>query len=165
MYLILLLLALVPFQLVAVDPAQPMPTPLMRVVEPGTAKVGDEILVTGDNLGKQYVAEIFLTAGKESHKVQVLSQEDKAVKFIVPAGVKFAELSIGRVITAPRMRGRGLGRELVQRGIAAAGPVPIRIGAQAHLEAFYGELGFQRASDVYDEDGIPHIEMLRPASP
>jgi hypothetical protein len=88
MNLMLLLLALVPFQLVAVDPAQPMPTPLMRVVEPGTAKVGDEVLVTGDNLGKQYIAEIFLTAGEESHKVQVLTQEDKAVKFKVPAGVK-----------------------------------------------------------------------------
>jgi ElaA protein len=50
------------------------------------------------------------------------------------------------------------------RGIAAAGRVPIRIGAQAHLEKFYGELGFVRASDVYDEDGIPHIEMTRAAS-
>jgi hypothetical protein len=88
MYLMLLLLALVPFRLMAVDPAEPMPTPLMRVVEPGTARVGDEVLVTGDNLGKQYVAEIFLTAGQESHKVQVLSQEDKAVKFKVPTGVK-----------------------------------------------------------------------------
>ena len=47
------------------------------------------------------------------------------------------------------------------RGIAACGAGPIRIGAQAHLEKFYGDLGFTRASDVYDEDGIPHIEMLR----
>jgi len=83
---------------------------------------------------------------------------------IVPAGEKFAELSIGRVITAPGARGTGLGRELVKRGIAVAGAVPIRLGAQAHLEKFYAELGFARASDVYDEDGIPHIEMLRPAS-
>lgn len=83
---------------------------------------------------------------------------------LVPAGVKFAEPSIGRVITAPEARGTGLGRELMKRGIAAAGSVPIRIGAQAHLEAFYGELGFVRASDVYDEDGIPHIEMVRPGS-
>ena len=81
---------------------------------------------------------------------------------IVPAGVKFAEVSIGRVITAPEARGTGLGRELMKRGIAAAGVGPVRIGAQAHLEKFYGELGFTRASDVYDEDGIPHIEMLRP---
>lgn len=81
---------------------------------------------------------------------------------IVPAGVKFAEVSIGRVITAPEARGAGLGRELMKRGIAAAGADrPIRIGAQAHLEKFYGELGFARASDVYDEDGIPHIEMVR----
>jgi ElaA protein len=84
---------------------------------------------------------------------------------IVPAGVKFPELSIGRVITAPKARGSGLGRELMKRGIAAAGAVPIRIGAQAHLEKFYGALGFQRASDVYDEDGIPHVEMVRPAMP
>jgi ElaA protein len=80
---------------------------------------------------------------------------------IVPAGVKFAEISIGRVITAPEARGTGLGRELMRRGIAACGAVPIRIGAQAHLEKFYGELGFVRASELYDEDGIPHIEMLR----
>ena len=80
---------------------------------------------------------------------------------IVPAGIKFAELSIGRVITAPEARGTGLGKELMQRAIAASGNVTIRIGAQAHLEKFYGELGFVRASDVYDEDGIPHIEMLR----
>ena len=79
---------------------------------------------------------------------------------IVPAGVKFDEVSIGRVITSPEARGTGLGRELMRRAIAAAGN-PIRIGAQAHLEKFYGELGFTRASDIYDEDGIPHIEMVR----
>lgn len=80
---------------------------------------------------------------------------------IVPAGAKFAEVSLGRVITAPEVRGSGLGKELMTRGLAAVGAVPVRIGAQAHLEKFYGELGFVRASDVYDEDGIPHIEMLR----
>jgi len=80
---------------------------------------------------------------------------------IVPAALKFAEVSIGRVITAPEARGMGLGRELMRRAIEACGAVPIRIGAQAHLEKFYGELAFVRASDVYDEDGIPHIEMLR----
>jgi len=84
---------------------------------------------------------------------------------IVPAAAKFAEVSLGRIVTAPENRGTGLGRELVRRGIAAVGDVPIRIGAQAHLEKFYAELGFARASEPYDEDGIPHIEMLRPASP
>ncbi|MDB4964198.1 MAG: family N-acetyltransferase [Myxococcales bacterium] len=80
---------------------------------------------------------------------------------LVPAGVKFAEASIGRVITAQEARGTGLGKELMQRALAAVGPVTVRIGAQAHLEKFYGDLGFVRASEPYDEDGIPHIEMLR----
>jgi ElaA protein len=66
-------------------------------------------------------------------------------------------------VTAPEARGTGLGRELMRRGIAEAGAVAIRIGAQAYLEAFYRELGFARVSEVYDEDGIPHVEMLRPA--
>jgi ElaA protein len=80
---------------------------------------------------------------------------------IVPAGAKFAEVSIGRVITAPQARGTGLGKTLMKHGLALVGTVPVRIGAQAHLEKFYSDLGFVRTSDIYDEDGIPHIEMLR----
>ena len=60
-------------------------------------------------------------------------------------------------------RGLELGRELVRLGITfnletwpGSG---IRIGAQAHLESFYQSLGFEAASDVYDEDGIPHLKM------
>ena len=82
---------------------------------------------------------------------------------IVPAGLKFAEVSLGRVVTAPEARGTGLGRELMRRGLASVGALPVRIGAQAHLEKFYGELGFLRASEPYDEDGIPHVEMMRAA--
>ena len=80
---------------------------------------------------------------------------------IVPAGVKFPEVSLGRIVTAPEARGEGLGHVLVRRAIAAAGSVPIRIGAQAHLERFDGEHGFTRASEPYVEDGIPHVEMVR----
>ncbi len=80
---------------------------------------------------------------------------------IVPPRMKFDEVSLGRVIVAPEARGTGLGKELMTRGLAAVGPVPVRIGAQAHLEKFYGDLGFVRASELYDEDGIPHLEMTR----
>jgi len=82
---------------------------------------------------------------------------------IVPAGLKFAEVSLGRVVTAPEARGTGLGRELLRRGLASVGALPVRIGAQAYLEKFYGEFGFLRTSDLYDEDGIPHVEMTRAA--
>ena len=87
MYLMLILLALVPFQLVAVDPADPVPTPLMRVVEPSVAKIGMEITVTGQNLGKESVSEVFMTAGKSSHKVQITAQADSELKFKVPVNV------------------------------------------------------------------------------
>jgi ElaA protein len=39
----------------------------------------------------------------------------------------------------------------------------IRLGAQLYLKKFYEQFGFQQSSDVYDEDGIEHIEMTRPA--
>ncbi len=85
---------------------------------------------------------------------------------LVPPGLKFAEASIGRVLTTQIARRQKLGAVLMTRAIAAChelfGPVPIRIGAQQYLEQFYSQLGFVTVSDVYDEDGIPHIEMLRP---
>lgn len=84
---------------------------------------------------------------------------------VIPAGVKFAEPSIGRVVTADCVRRAGVGRELMRRGIAAVGAEsPIRICAQVYLERFYRELGFVRVSEPYDEDGIAHIDMLRAGS-
>jgi hypothetical protein len=74
------------FAFAAVDPkAEPMPTPLMRTVEPYTAKVGTEVLVSGDNLGKNLIAEVFLTANNKNFKVEVTSQTDKEVRFKVPS--------------------------------------------------------------------------------
>lgn len=82
---------------------------------------------------------------------------------LLPAGVKFPEPSIGRVITAPSIRGTGMGRVLMAEAMKRAAQLwprqPLRIGAQAHLERFYNEFGFRKSSGPYDEDGILHIEM------
>jgi len=84
---------------------------------------------------------------------------------VLPPGLKYPEPSIGRVVTAPWARRQGLGRELFGQGVAyldAHYPdFPIRIGAQAYLQRFYEGFGFAREGDVYDEDGIPHIDMRR----
>ncbi len=84
---------------------------------------------------------------------------------LVPPGLKFAEASIGRVITAAAVRRTGAGKVLMQEALGQARQLwpgqPIRIGAQAHLRRFYGGFGFAAASGEYIEDGIPHIEMLR----
>lgn len=87
---------------------------------------------------------------------------------LVPPGTKFAEPSIGRVVTTSAVRGTGVGRLLMKEALSHAEQLwprqAIRIGAQRHLERFYGSLGFVAASEPYDEDGILHIEMVRPAS-
>lgn len=84
---------------------------------------------------------------------------------VVDPGGKFAEPSPGRVITSPETRGTGLGRRLVAEGVARCQAVwpgqGMRISAQLHLERFYGEFGFVRVGDPYDEDSIPHLQMWR----
>lgn len=84
---------------------------------------------------------------------------------IFAPGIKFTEASIGRVVTSSLARGKGAGRELMERSILELqqhyGKIPIKIGAQQYLQRFYTSLGFEQTSDMYLEDGIPHIEMLR----
>jgi len=83
---------------------------------------------------------------------------------LVPPGISYTEPSVGRVVTSPRARKSGLGRELMLYSIEQCrtlfGPLPIRIGAQLYLKKFYGSLGFQPEGDIYLEDGIQHVEML-----
>ena len=85
---------------------------------------------------------------------------------LVDPGVKYPEASIGRVITTTVARGTGLGRALLRRALAECERAwpgqPLRISAQSHLVAFYGEAGFVVVGEPYLEDGIPHTEMLRP---
>lgn len=82
------------------------------------------------------------------------------------AGYFFEEASIGRIVSHPEMRGTGLGKELVKRSIERLfwkfGSQPIRIGAQKYLTGFYGSFGFEATGEIYLEDGIEHVEMLRP---
>ena len=81
------------------------------------------------------------------------------------AGLKFNEASIGRVVTRRSARGSGVGHAVMKKTIACLfhrwGLQAIRIGAQAHLEDFYRQHGFQKSGIPYCEDGIVHIEMLR----
>ena len=85
---------------------------------------------------------------------------------LVPAGKTGKLPSIGRVVTSTRHRGKGRGKELMEKSISETirlfGNTPIKIGAQLYLRNFYSALGFEQTSEVYMEDGIEHIEMVRP---
>jgi len=76
-----------------------------------------------------------------------------------------APAAIGRVVTAPEGRGRGLGHQLMEQAIAACERLwpgqPLYLSAQAHLQTYYGRYGFTAQGDSYLEDGILHIDMHR----
>jgi ElaA protein len=75
------------------------------------------------------------------------------------------DVVIGRVVTAPTARGRGLGHELMERALEQAEKrwpgVPVYLSAQAHLQGYYGRYGFVTVGEEYLEDDIPHIGMRR----
>lgn len=82
---------------------------------------------------------------------------------LLPPGVSYPQASIGRVMTSRAGRYQKLGRPLMQEALARMADhypgQPITIGAQYHLRNFYQSLGFHPISEVYDEDGIDHIDM------
>lgn len=65
---------------------------------------------------------------------------------------------IGRVVTAPAHRRRGLGRRVMHHALGISGR-PVRISAQAQLAGWYRALGFARCGDDFLEDGILHTPM------
>jgi ElaA protein len=95
--------------------------------------------------------------GKENGKLLAYAR-------LIPPGISYRESSIGRVVSSPDARGKGLGKQLmwecIQQIEKKFPSSSIRIGAQLYLEHFYTSFGFIRDSDVYLEDNIPHVEML-----
>ena len=95
-----------------------------------------------------------------------VEEEGEIVSYlrINPAGCRFAEPSLGRIVTKMAHRNKGLAEIVINKAIEVLcedQPQPIRISAQSHLESYYEKFGFIKASDEYLEDNIPHIEMLR----
>ena len=87
-----------------------------------------------------------------------------AVTRILPQGISFEEVAIGRVVVHEEYRGTGLGNQLMADSMNFVrdkyGDVPVRLSAQKHLENYYGNHGFKSTGKEYLEDGIPHVEML-----
>ncbi len=87
-----------------------------------------------------------------------------AVTRILPQGISYEEVAIGRVVVHEEYRGTGLGNQLMADSMNFVkdkyGEVPVRLSAQKHLENYYGNHGFKSTGKEYLEDGIPHVEML-----
>jgi ElaA protein len=107
---------------------------------------------------------------KDQHCHHLLGYQDGKLMVysrIVPSGLSYEYVSIGRIVSSVNARGKGLGIELLNVSIETVerlyGKVIIRIGAQLYLKKFYESFGFQQSSDIYLEDKIEHIEMTRSA--
>lgn len=93
-------------------------------------------------------------------------QDEKLIAYtrLIPSSVVNNKVSIGRVVTSPSVRKKGIGKELMEISIEKTkqlfGNTPVLIGAQLYLKKFYESLGFQQSSAIYLEDGIEHIEMI-----
>ena len=98
------------------------------------------------------------------HLLGTINGELVAYLRILPAGLRYDKVSIGRVVIKPSHRGKGLGRLMMEQAIHCITnewkESQIKIGAQAYLEKFYQSLGFEPVSEVYLEDDIPHLDML-----
>ncbi len=104
--------------------------------------------------------------GKDLDSVHIMIKDEgrmQAYLRVIKQGVSYEDCSIGRVLVAKEARGKGLARRIVSEGIRHITKVwnekRITIGAQEYLKGFYESLGFKGMSDVYMEDGIPHMDM------
>ncbi len=106
--------------------------------------------------------------GKDKKCYHLICRDGKgkitATARILPPGLSYQDVSIGRIVTAASVRGQGVGHELVHNSLQFVkeefGTVPVVISAQSHLTTFYNQHGFNTTGKEYLEDGIPHTEMI-----
>lgn len=101
------------------------------------------------------------------HLIAWSGSEVAAYLRVLEQGVGLEQTSIGRVMAAKAFRGRGLGRELMERALQHIDAIHagcVHISAQTYLEKFYRSFGFEPVTEPYLEDGIPHIGMARGAA-
>ncbi|KAA9041549.1 GNAT family N-acetyltransferase [Ginsengibacter hankyongi] len=85
---------------------------------------------------------------------------------IIPPGISYNKAaSIGRVVTSPVVRGQSLGKQLFEKSLEQLyllfGRIPVIISAQVYLIKFYENFSFVANGNIYMEDSIPHISMIK----
>ena len=107
--------------------------------------------------------------GKDSKSFHVLLYSEAGELIgtarVLPPGVSYAELSLGRVCVHFRERLTGSGKVLMKRVVEFIDEkwpkASCVISAQLYLKKFYESFGFISEGESYLEDGIPHIQMRR----
>ncbi len=106
--------------------------------------------------------------GKDIFALHLLGMEEDSlvayIRLFPPTDIE-NYIVFGRVVTARSARNQGYGKKLLQELISYCDThfpsVTIQCSAQHYLQKFYEGFGFEAYSEVYEEDGIPHIAMQR----
>ena len=94
--------------------------------------------------------------GKDQKAAHVLAYDDDgdlvAYSRLLPVGISYADaISIGRVVSSDKVRGQGVGQELMRFSIREIyrlfGNKKLTISAQCYLIKFYESFGFQAVGD------------------
>ncbi len=99
--------------------------------------------------------------GKDLDAVHYWMEEGGEIVATLRILIHASPVAIGRVVTSPGHRGNGYSRQLMQAAIEDFGAEDLYLQAQTYVEPFYASFRFERTSDEYDEDGIPHVDMVR----
>lgn len=102
---------------------------------------------------------------KACHLLGYENGELVAYSRLFSRGIVAEQASIGRVLVKESVRNLGYGQVLLAESIRQMEETleekTILIHAQLYLKRFYQSFQFEKVSESYDLDGIPHIDMIR----
>ncbi|MEN1937814.1 GNAT family N-acetyltransferase [Paenibacillus sp. 102] len=128
-------------------------------------QIRKEVFVKEQGVPLEDEFDTFDTLGDLCHHILVYFNE-------IPVGagrIRFVD-NIGkleRICILQPYRKYGLGKVIIQtlEEIAREKEISkVKLHGQTHAEGFYNKLGYHTSSDVFVEDGIPHILMTKDLS-
>lgn len=106
--------------------------------------------------------------GLDDKCIHVFLEEDERVVAycrIVPKGISYENISIGRVLVLEQFRKKGIAQEMLNVTVeyikTNLQENKVVLSAQSYAKTLYEGVGFIVASDVYEEAGIPHVRMYK----
>ena len=94
-----------------------------------------------------------------------LEENERVVAYcrIVPKGINYENISIGRVLVLNEFRKRGIAQEMLKETVeyikSNFQENKIVLSSQLYAKSLYESVGFIITSDIYQEAGIPHVKM------
>ena len=95
----------------------------------------------------------------------MLKENERVVAYcrIVPKGIGYDYISVGRVLVLSSHRRKGIAQEMMKVALEFIknnlDEKTVVLTAQLYAKGLYESVGFKVISDVYDEVNIPHVKM------